>query len=290
MDLEIIYIAGASRSGSTIVEDYFARRFGGFACGEFYRLSQFAGGNARRTQEDGALNTCACRQPVLNCDFWNAVSKEAELDITNVTLRSQLSGSQRLLFRLCVTIGGGALVRWTARLYPPFQRELDVGKNCFQMYRAIARVAKTNLILDSSKQAHQYFILKAAAPKGLRLITLIRDGRAVVASMTRGVRGLEIAKQIGAKPGIVGSGLVLRAAYRGWIIWTLNALKAYVVTKRGNRVMLRYELFAADPIAEMSRVGARFLTAQIEHGEHHQSHAIGGSPSRHNGGLRGDTC
>ena len=284
-DPEVIYIASASRSGSTMIEDYLARHLAGAACGELYRISQFASGNARTVQEAGALNTCACRQPVLDCDFWNAISREAELDITSTALRSQLTRRQRFYFRLCVTVGGASLTRWTAKFFPPFRRELDVGKNCFRIYRSISRVAEVNLILDSSKQAHQYYILKAVAPERLRLVTLIRDGRAVVASMTRGARGQAIAKELEAGSAVISPDDIVAKAYRSWMLSTLSALKAFAITKPERRVILRYESFSAAPLTEMRRIMLRFSLSERKCNKSHESHAIGGSPSRHNSGF-----
>lgn len=283
---EVIYIASASRSGSTLIEDYLARRFAGVACGELYRISKFARGNARIVLENGALDTCACRQPVLECEFWRAVSKEADLDLASADLRSQLNRWQRAHFRLCVTVGGAPLTRQVARFFPPFRRELDVGKNCFRIYRAISRVAKVNVILDSSKQAHQYYILKAVAPERLRIVTLIRDGRAVVASMTRGARSQVIAKQIDTDAGAISADHIAAKACRVWMLSTLNALKAFVLTNRDRRVLLHYESFCEDPAAEMRRVAHRFSIPDGEGSQPNESHAIGGSPSRHNSGFK----
>lgn len=283
-DVTVIYIAGPSRSGSTVIEDYIARRFGGVACGELYRISQFAKGDARIVQEDGAEDTCACGSPVSECAFWRAVSDEAGLDLAGNDMRSRLNRWQRLLFRLFLRLFGSRLTKRMAKLFPAFERELEVGENCLRVYRAISRVAKVNLIVDSSKQAHQYYILKAVAPKNMRLINLLRDGRAVVASMIKGPRYDALARKIMARTGRYPPREdVAKEAFQAWMQSTLNGLIAFVSTNRGRRAVLRYETFCEDPLSEMRRIERRFSLG--EHNQVHESHAIGGSPSRHTVGF-----
>jgi len=291
LDFTVVYIAGASRSGSTVIEDYLARRFGGVACGELYRLSQFAKGRARIVQEDGAQDTCACGTPVSECSFWRAVSDETGLDLAETAFRSGLSLWLRAVFRLFVRLFGSRVTRWTAKLFPAFKRELEVGANCLSVYRAISRVAKVNLIIDSSKQAHQYYVLKAVAPERIRLITLLRDARAVAASMTKGSRGEVIARKMKARTGRPPAPKdVAEEAFRAWVLSTLNGLLAFAFTSRKRRALLYYEAFCHDPLEEMRRIERRFSLTEQNHAN--ESHAIGGSPSRHTAGfdvIRADT-
>lgn len=283
-DFTVIYIAGASRSGSTVIEDCLARRFGGVACGELYRISQFASGKARIVKEVGARETCACGTPVSECAFWRAVSKEAGLDLITTPFRSRLNRRQRALFRLCVMFLGSGLTKRIARRVPVFEKELEVGENCLCIYRAISRIANVNLIVDSSKHAHQYFILKAVAPESLRLVTLLRDGRAVVKSMTKGARGEVLAEKVKARTGrSTDLHDASEEAARAWMVSILNGLLAFVLTKRERRFLLRYEAFCEDPIREMRRIECRFSLSESD--QAHASHAIGGSPSRNTSGF-----
>lgn len=283
-DFTVVYIAGASRSGSTLIEDYLARRFGGVACGELYRLSQFVKGDARRNQEDGAQETCACGAPVLECSFWRAVSDEMGLNLAETAFRSGLSLWQRAVFRLFVRFFGSRVTRWTAKLFPAFKRELEVGTNCLSVYRTISSVAKVHLIIDSSKQAHQYYVLKAVAPKNIRLITLLRDARAVAASMTKGPRSEVIASKMKARTGrSPAPENVAEEAFRAWVLSTLNGLLAFAFTSRKRRALLYYEAFCEDPLEEMRHIKRRFSLTEQNHA--HESHAIGGSPSRHTAGF-----
>lgn len=290
-DFTVVYIAGASRSGSTVIEDYLARRFGGVACGELYRISQFAKGRARIVQEDGAQETCACGTPVSECSFWRAVSDEAGLNLVETAFRSGLSLWQRAVFRLIVRLFGSRMTKWIAKLLPAFRRELEVGENCLLVYQAISRVAKVNLIVDSSKQAHQYYVLKAVAPERIRLITLLRDARAVAASMTKGPRGEVIARKMKARTGRPPAPEdVAGEAFRAWVLSTLNGLLAFAFTNRKRRTLLYYEAFCDDPLEEMRRIERRFSLTEQNHA--HEGHAIGGSPSRHTAGfdvIRADT-
>ncbi|WP_169509145.1 sulfotransferase [Arhodomonas aquaeolei] len=283
-DITVIYIVGPSRSGSTLIEDYIARRFGGVACGELYRISQFAKGDARIIKEDGAEETCACGAPVSECAFWCAVAEEAGLDLVQSSFRSRLSRRQRVFFRLFVRLLGARLTNRMGKLVPAFERELEVGENCLRIYRAISRVANVSLIVDSSKQAHQYYILKAVAPKKMRLINLLRDGRSVVASMTKRARGEVLARKIMAGTGRSPAPEdVAEKAFRAWMLSTLNGLVAFAFTSRGRRAMLRYEEFFDDPKNEMSRIEHSFSLTKKNYAQ--ESHAIGGSPSRYTVGF-----
>jgi len=283
-DPTIIYIASASRSGSTLIEEFLSRNFGGLACGELYRISKFANGDGRSIKEDGAFETCACGRAVMECPFWCAVSKEAGLDFSKAKFQSCLSQRQRTLFRTIVIICGSRITHLISRFIPEFKSELRIGENCLRTYRAISRVGGMSLIVDSSKQAHQYYILKAVAPENIRLVTLLRDGRAVVSSMTRGARGENLSKLAQSRMGrAVNQNVVIEEAIKAWSIYTIKSLLAFAVTNRQHRSILRYEAFCQNPDSELDRLARHFSLNK----HHHQpiSHAIGGSPSRNTIGF-----
>lgn len=284
----VLYISSASRSGSTLIEDCLARKLQGVSCGELYRISDFYDGDARVVKERGAYDTCACGEEVSKCPYWCEIAELSGVDLSVARMRSQLSAVQRFWFRLCVGVGGPRFTRALARVLPSFRRELEVGRNCQAIYSAIAKQTGAKVILDSSKQAHQYYILKAVMPGRLKLISLVRDGRAVVASMTKGTRGVALLSQKDQKneKTLVVAHEIQLVAIRAWLVSTAKSLIAFAITGKRNRVFVRYEQFARNPLAQMERlISSLSLLGLGTATRGADSHAIGGSPSRNTIGF-----
>lgn len=288
-NFSVVYIVGASRSGSTFIEDYVARYLGGVSCGELYRIADFYQEKESTLRYSSVRPGCSCGVRVRECAFWNDVSCAAGIDLSSSAMRSQLGRFQRAMFRLSVMVGGKPLTGILSKVIPAFRRELEAGKNCFRIYNAISQITKTPVILDSSKQAHQYYILKAISPTAMKVIALVRDRRAVVTSMTRGRRAETFYARLAKRRKRFRHPTreaVVREAMRAWITSTLNGLIAYTVTRSGNRLLLRYEDFCASPEVQLNRIAHRFaFKVGILSDDFREPHAIGGSPSRHEVGF-----
>jgi hypothetical protein len=158
--------------------------------------------------------SCACGAPVSQCSFWKEVLVRLRGKRIHLT-KSDLgcpSWRRVVLFGRCKRDN-------LAKAYGNVNREL---------FDSIAAVSQKPFIVDSSKQAQRLFFLKRSRTIDLKVVHLVRDGRAVMNSFLRKYgaslwwRGM----YRWASPNIVG--LVLRRQFgaESWINVSYEALAA----------------------------------------------------------------
>jgi hypothetical protein len=158
--IKVVYIAGSHRCGSTL----FARLLGGlpgvFPVGE--ALLHFFGGSSRNQAP------CGCGRPVQECSFWTGVPRPVE---------TVPFGARWLRLRRV------ALLERYLRRHPELANELmsQVGN----FYRAIAKRAGAEVIVDSSKSPFHAKLLSLVPNIDLYVVDLLRDPRSIVASSRR---------------------------------------------------------------------------------------------------------
>src|SRR5436190_2795265 len=148
----ILYIAGAGRSGSTLL----AMRLGGLpGC--------TAVGELRHIWERGVLGNrlCGCGEPFRECPFWSAVGQEAfggwdAVDAERQAARLMRVGRQRH-FPLVAAGAGSARFRAEHAAYGQLQA---------RVYRAVAAVSQDAAIVDSSKSPVYALTPRAAGLDG----------------------------------------------------------------------------------------------------------------------------
>lgn len=270
-----------------MLEDRIARAIGAESCGELYRINYFFGEGCDAVRDDVQPVACACGQPVWSCEFWREVGRRTGLDLGTAPMRSQLGRWQRALFKVTALFLGPRTTRGLAHFCPPFRRELDAAGNCFKVYESIAEITGTCVVIDSSKQIHQYLMLKTLKPARLRLVVLVRDGRAVAASMTRGRRRETLARQLGTRRRMRAPEdvVLFRAAVRAWFVSTVGALLVLLLTVRTPKVMIRYEEFCSSPIRYTLWIAERLGVHRHMRPLDSTAHSIGGSPSRYTRGF-----
>jgi len=252
--MKILYIMSASRSGSTILEYALGSLNGIFNVGELRRLRSFFNEDFNNIVDPNNQKGCTCGVKVKECKFWNQVEKESELDFSNVQLDSQLSLANRALFKAVFIVVGPRLLRRISKLYPPFQRELNVAENVFCIYKAVGRITGADCIVDSSKQTYQFLVLKALHPDQVKLLFVYRDGRAVSHSMVRGdrINYFKSGKYAHDVKGRSGEIRAFRAAVLSWQRSILEGFLFYSRLARDERYAVRYETFCRDPKAMLS--------------------------------------
>lgn len=274
----VIYVASSSRSGSTLLDQSLGSVEGVFGVGELRRMKDFASCNRGAIQDPSNRLACTCGAMVLDCGFWNAVAQRAGLDLSALSLSSQLNSLNRAIFKLVFLALGVSGVRWLARHYPPFQTEMAVGENCFKIYTAVADVTGSTYIVDSSKVMNQYLILKVVRPDKVKLVALFRDGRAVSKSMIRGER----LRAFSQRRGLDNANQAFKAATASWIKGTIQTLLFYSRLAKPERFFVRYEDFCTSPAQYKNAMLRHFGMSDVESRRHVQkaNHNIGGSPSR----------
>jgi hypothetical protein len=263
----VLYIAGADRSGSTVLAMLLGDVPGCVGVGELREVWQ------RGVREN---RLCGCGTPFADCPFWSEVGERAfggwsAADAERQVRLRRLVDRQRHLPMLLSGRGRGA-----------FRAELrEYGERQRRVYEAVAAVSGGKLIVDSSKRA-TYALALHSAGVGLRVVHLVRDPRAVAHSWTR-TRVMPDAHHARVQMPTFGPG---RAA----AMWMSDnvAIEAMRPVSHG-QVTMRYEALVSAPTQELARATAgeapqvagadlaRFGAASIAVGV---QHSVAGNPVR----------
>lgn len=275
----IVYIASASRSGSTVLDQVLSGVDGIVGVGELRRISDYASQNMDAIKDPINRRGCTCGSAISECEFWTAVEKVSGVELRGTGLTSRLSSANRALFRAMFMVFGADLTRLFAAIYPPFKAELAVAANFMKVYSAVAAVSGARCVVDSSKMTHQFLMLKVAYPGQVKLLALYRDGRAVSKSIIRGerikffMRGRFSTDPVRAH----------REAAKYWIGSVMQMMAVYMRLPGADKYLLRYEDFCVNPQHHVRELLGRFGLSDgaVElRPTDKVCHNIGGSPSR----------
>ena len=265
--VNVLFIAGLGRSGSTLVDRALGEAPGCVSVGELVRL----------WQRGGVENTtCGCGEQFRSCEFWGPVGDKAyggwdRLDAARL-LRLQRQVDRTRFIPLMATGWG--------RRYQ--ERRREYAGYLVRLYRAIAAVAGADVIVDSSKDLSTTFLLRTVEELDLRVVHLVRDSRAVAYSWTK-----QVAK--GGSGGEMDRYSPVTVAAR----YMFANLALHASRLLGLRIRRwRYEDFVDHPATtteQMAGFGG-LATPRIDHivvrrlavGAHH---SVGGNPMRFNQGA-----
>jgi glycosyltransferase involved in cell wall biosynthesis len=265
----VVYIAGSSRSGSTLLERVLGGIPGFVNVGELIDLFRWDIPRGER---------CGCGQPFASCPFWASVGKRAfddwepELLATARQLRKRVA-RQRHLPRLIATPLAGRRFRANVTAYGA----------CYErLYQVIAAEADAAWIVDASKWPVQALALSRAGID-VRVIHLVRDVRGVAYSLSK--QGVARPHSLD-KAEVMWSKRPMAAAAR----WLIYHCQVELLPWCGVPVTrVRYEDFVHEPrrAVEMALAGVGLPPppSDIAHiGKHTvtlgSSHGISGNPSR----------
>lgn len=225
--LKLIYIAGYGRSGSTILDILLGQHENVFGMGELSTMCRHVW--ARNEY-------CACGARIRECVFWAPVMSDWLSGGVALSDHLWLQRQIEPLYSPLRRPGGGKLGRYLA------QTEL--------LMENVAARAGTSVLLDSSKMPGRGLALSMSSSVDLRVIHLVRDGRAVAHSMTRAM-AIDVAagRQKEIKP---------RSAYRTALRWRLYNSSVETLARRVGHdrfVRVRYEDLVADTPTQLQRIG-----------------------------------
>jgi sulfotransferase family protein len=259
---KVVYIAGWNRSGSTILDQVLGSIPGWFSAGEL----GFVWHNLR----------CGCGIDVHDCGFWQPVIGEVldaqQTDLENVLReRDRRSGTNpAILASIALERCRRAVGRAPGTFYPELLRDL---------YAAIATEADARVIVDSTKNATEAFLLSMLTDVELYVVHLVRDPRAIAYSWSRKkilIPPERYFRQIGP---VQSSVAWLR---RHAVIEALLRRRL-----RGRYLRLRYEDFVREPraaVESISRLVGESDDALPFVSDHvarvAPNHTVGGNPSR----------
>lgn len=284
----VLYISSPSRSGSSVIEESIAKSLGGVNCGELYRIRDFIEENNSVLYDKSSRLTCSCGRAVKDCDFWKDAFGDSSLSMSSDIFRSQIGPLRRNLMKIIMLFLGARFSKYLLSFFSVFRREFLAAENCFKVYSAISNKKDTSLIVDSSKQIHQYLLLKTLYPENIINVSVVRNGRAVVSSMKKGDREryfVDLLKYSNKdSQGNWSHQCITKLAVRLWRKSILMSLFAYFTTKKGKRVFIRYESFCENPDKYVDLIRTKFQLKRANRSIS-EVHAIGGSPSRYTRGF-----
>ena len=222
----VLHVAGAGRSGSTLLGALLGQVDGFFNVGELGYMWD------RGLTRNG---TCGCGVEVRTCAVWSAVLDLA-FDSPDATLINILRQNHEAAIRgrdvqaLHLT---GHLRRTTLRrigLYPALLE---------RVYQAVAEVTGCRVVVDTTKPVTYGHILEQLPSLDLRVAHLVRDPRAVAWSWSR--------VKTGAESG--ADAMVTRQALTSALLWRAgNGATARLWERAGDRYLaVRYEDLVTDP-------------------------------------------
>ncbi len=225
--VEVLYIAAKGRSGSTVL----GRLLGaidGFAFVGEVRLG------LRNLVQD---RRCGCGARIRDCPAWQAVGHRAGALFDPAVFAEQ--GGVRMRHLPAALLGRDAALR--ARLGAQVEA-------VERLYRAVQAVHGCRVIVDTSKSTAYGYLLSLAPAVRLHVVHLVRDPRAIAHSWTKER----------ARPDYPGHHTRLRGPVDTAATWAISNVWAELCWRRasGGRLRLRYEDFAARPVAAVRAIAA----------------------------------
>ncbi|NUN49013.1 MAG: sulfotransferase [Candidatus Brocadiae bacterium] len=165
--VRVLLIAGAGRSGSTLLDRLLGQAQGCVSLGEFFWVWTWAYGQNQ---------LCGCGAPFRTCPFWQAVLRDAFPE-------GSAPGPDEMR-RLHPLIEGNRYTPWPGRGRPRADREA-YDRGIIAMYRAVRKISGARWIIDSSKFPVRGFLLRRLPEFDVRILHLVRDSRAVAHSWQR---------------------------------------------------------------------------------------------------------
>jgi hypothetical protein len=284
---QLVYVCGSGHSGSTLLDLLLGGHSKIAALGEAHRIYLGAHHSSR-------LHRCVCGAELYNCPFWQRVARELEqmlgvqdpdvlrsLPTTDPGyLRLQSDGdyltptleTQRpprtLGDRLAVAAmmsGSKTLWRITAKTVASARRDHASASNSLKVFEAVRRATGRPVIVDSTKNPGRMRALYLESELPMRLVYLIRDGRAVCHSR------------------VCREGISMQRAAKAWVAEHRRQRVAQL-TIPGDRILrVQYEHLCRDPGEELDRIcrfiGTTFEPAMLDF-RNDQRHGVGGNAMR----------
>jgi hypothetical protein len=268
-DTKVIFIGGASRTGSTLLSLLLGALPGYFAAGELrYLWLRGLQGN----------QLCGCGRPFRSCPFWGDVMKGAlgpidELDPEHYLSQWRDVARPMPVLRSEIGLESADTRRQRHEYLDALQRVLQ----------SVDRVTGGQVIVDSSKYATDCALLTRLPGVSVHAIHLVRDSRAVAYSWQRKKARPEIHWQ--------QQDMSLFSPWRSCFDWSSMNVAMEAVRRKVDRYdRIRYEDLVCDPVGVLTALlpaEAASSVADVVSGETAPptgSHTVSGNPIRFESG------
>jgi hypothetical protein len=233
--IRVVFIAGATRSGSTILDRILASTGEAVAVGEIGDFWDIWGHRSH-------MGICGCTAEVHECPFWSEVYNRAFGPYDAVAYSRRKAVSRRI----------------KAAFYPSLWRSFEAVEGAAELrsdlarfYYAVAEVAGVGAIVDATKYPAHALALSGVEGIRLSILHLVRDSRGVAFSWARGTTSSVPLNMRQVPP--------LLSAWR----WNRDQLASESLSSRSDDyVRVRYEDFAREPAAFLRSVTGRLGLSQ----------------------------
>lgn len=248
------------RSGSTLLGDWIARHY----------TAQYIG-ESRYVPSDGFIGNqrCTCGVSTLNCSFWQAVSAQLPLNMSDW---QAVDDAQERINRLRNVPALFHSKKYGSRI----ATDIETCTRAYGgLFEAIREFGQTDWIVDSSKTPMHGRLVGELGNAEVHVLHLIRDSRAVAFSWTRTKQKLE-------SPG--GTSYMPRYShYRTAAYWSGSNIVSELLGRHRaikSYIRIRYEDFVASPEGVLD--GAMKALELSPRAEPYVGpiHSIGGNPGR----------
>ncbi len=247
----VVYVAGYGRSGSTLLGIVLGAHAGVMSLGEVGMLWDLVG------KPD---TVCTCGEPFSACPRWAPVIGAIEHEYSLAGLKKESVGLESW-----IKAAPGFLFGWrrpAGSVYGPASA---------RFFQLLSGDGATRVFIDSSKTAYRFFwrpvALRRVAEVPVRMIHLVRDPRAVLASCMKGQNSRLAVGDDSLRP------MASVIALIGWIVANVAARLNARRLGPGNCLLVEYEDLAAKPQQTLDRIG-RFLGLDMESVQERMRHGL----------------
>lgn len=236
---DVLYITGHGYSGSTLLT---------FLLGshpQIATIGELGIAEHTKSQTPPEQYLCSCHAPVRECEFWRRVSREMaerghEFDVwdSDLDFRARGGGISDVILR---AVQRGPVLEMArsvgVRVVPGARRELArILSRIEALAEVVTGIKGSRIFLDSSKRPERAVFMRRIPSFDMRVIHLVRDGRAVSWSNM---------KNLGLGP---------EAAADSWVADNRAAEQARRWFPKDRWMTLRHEDVCADPPGALSRI------------------------------------
>ncbi len=229
--VRVLYIAGTGRSGSTLLANILGQVDGIFNAGE-----------VRYIWERGMLENrlCGCGRRFADCPVWSDILAQAFGE--SPPAAQAMAGLQSSMTRVR-HVPGLVVGRETGKGPAYDSYRADLGR----LYRAIAHVTRSEVVVDSSKLPTYGRLLGSIQDIDLTVVQLVRDPRAAAGSWA--------ANKVQPDREVSGYMERLSPAHSAllWDLWNSTA-RSFLSRASTRYLTLRYEDFVAEPRESVKRI------------------------------------
>lgn len=262
--IPLVYIAGTTHSGSTLLDLMLGSLPGVWTLGEIQVLPALLRGNAR---------PCGCGRPLSECDFWAPLLRGRNPDEGRYPqgfFRDGAAGSGRARARLLAEAVAGVTSGWSRAAAEEYGRANHSFLAAVRARAAERAGGEVRWLVDASKSPYRLIWLALSGLFEIRVVHLTRDPRGFVHSLMK-LRGGSLAR---------AARLTVR-----WLVWNFLAAKAgRLAAGRDHMAFVRYEDLAGDPDGTMRRLGDWLGSPPpgraADGFRRRQNHAVGGNAMR----------